>query len=797
MYVVKTWIWLAMVLGTGIANADVLLESDALLLTIDDVGRVAGLMDKANQVEYAAPGQESPLLKVYRDGAFHAPRAASWDEESKQITLRYADALVVVAAASRGTHITLEIVAAAPRDGIERVQWGPIATSIKSNVGEVIGVVRNDMFAIGLQGLNVKTLGGPADSKEGRDVSRGRAAMPTSWGSTLQAYSFDRSCPRQVDVWGGQFPNMPVPPIPGETVVGSRIALFGVAADSALERVGEIEIAEGLPHAVYQGIWSRKNKELGRSYMIAGFSEGTIDEMVAYAKRGNFLSLYHPGPFRSWGHYELSLRDFPNGEAGMKMCADKAKAAGLLLGVHTLTNFINTNDSFVTPVPDRRLAKAGSSVLIGDLGPNETTIEVASPEYFNNTKSNWLKTVMIGEELIRYGQVSESAPWELLDCRRGAFRTKASAHKQGTEVAKLMDHAYKVFLTNYAMQHEVAQRLAGLFNRTGITHFDFDGHEGCHSSGQGDFGLEMFAKVFYDNVDHFVHNGTSNSQPFYWHINTCCNWGEPWYGGFRSSMAQYRIRNQAMLERNFMPKMLGWFQLTADTTLADIEWLMARSAGYNSGFAISTSQGALQGNPLTNTLLDTIRDWEALRMSDAFSTAQRAPMRDTDREFHLTRTEGGFVLHPYLPSKVYQYKHYVRQPGEPACAEWEYTQPGIRQPLQFTLELKGLKGRIDNVAFEFDNYISFAVPFAVEVGQTLLCDGTATLRLYDAMGRQVKKHRMSAATPHLPTGPHDVIFSCDFEGDPAPVVNVQFKALGEGAPVQQGEKDTPIGLPSS
>ena len=76
-----------------------------------------------------------------------------------------------------------------------------------------------------------------------------------------------------------------------------------------------------------------------------------------------------------------------------------------------------------------------------------------------------------------------------------------------------MDHSYKVFLTSYEMQHEVAIRLAELFNRTGISHFDFDGHEGCWSSGQGDFGLEMFAKVFYDNVTHAVHNGTSNSQP--------------------------------------------------------------------------------------------------------------------------------------------------------------------------------------------------------------------------------------------------------------------------------------------
>ena len=94
-------------------------------------------------------------------------------------------------------------------------------------------------------------------------------------------------------------------------------ALFGVAADSALERVGEIELAEGLPHPVYQGTWSRRNRDLGRSYLIAGFSEETIDEMIDYAKRGNFLSLYHPSPFKTWGHYELSPRYFPKGEAGM------------------------------------------------------------------------------------------------------------------------------------------------------------------------------------------------------------------------------------------------------------------------------------------------------------------------------------------------------------------------------------------------------------------------------------------------------------------------------------------------
>ncbi|MCA9196251.1 MAG: hypothetical protein KDA87_01895 [Planctomycetales bacterium] len=771
-------------LGARIGLAQVQFETDSLTLQLDETGRVAHVVDRSNQTDYVAVGHETPLLMAYINGEVQSPQSATWHPDQQRLTLRLAGAEIEVATSNKTSHLTFEIVRAEPLEAIERVQWG-VATKIHDHVGEVIGVVRNERFAIGLLGLNVKTLGGPADHPEGRDVSRGRAAMSTDWGSSLQAYSMDRSRPRHVDVWGGQFPRMPVLPIPGETVVGSKIAVFGSPADSALDRVGEIEIAERLPHPVYQGMWSRKNKELGRSYLIAPFSEETVDEMIAYAKRANFLSLYHPSPFQSWGHYEPSDRFFPNGEAGLKACAEKAKQAGLLLGVHTLTNFINTNDPFVTPVPDKRLAQTGSSVLVGQVALDSTTIEVASPEYFNNTRSNWLKTVMIGDELIRYSHVSESEPWQLLDCRRGAFGTKAASHETGTTVAKLMDHPYKVFLANHEMQQEIARRLAELFNRTGINHLDFDGHEGCHASGQGDFGIETFAKVFYDNVQHFVHNGTSNSQPFYWHINTCCNWGEPWYGGFRSSMADYRINNQAMLERNFMPKMLGWFQLTADTTLADVEWLLARSAGYNSGFALSTSREALAANPHTPLLLDTIRTWEALRMNNAFTESQQAAMRDTSREFHLAPSEDhSLVLHPYRVSPTYEYAFYQRQPGEPTYAEWEYTQPGSAQELQFSLEVKGESGAVQDLSFEFDNYLSFAVPATVEAGQTLLCDGSDTLRIYDTKGRQVKKVSLPKSPPKIPNGPHDVTFTCDFIGDPPPTVHVQFKAMEAGQPVQ-------------
>jgi hypothetical protein len=675
--------------------------------------------------------------------------------------------------------VNFELVEVTPAGLIDRVQWGPIATSIGQTVGEVIGVVRNSDFAVGLQILNVKTLGGLSLNEEGRDPSRGQTARPMPWGSTLQAYSIDRSVPRHVSVWGTHFPNMPIPPIPGETCVGSRIAIFGCSADRTLDCIGRIELAEGLPHPVFNGVWSRRNPDLGRSYLIAEFSEDTVDEMLGYAQRGNFLSLYHGSPFASWGHYELHPRFFPNGNAGMRECVRKAKEKGILIGVHTLTNFINTNDPYVTPVPDARLAKTGTSVLTAGVDAEQTTIEVASPEYFAN-EMNWLRTVMIGQELIRYGQVSDQAPWRLTDCQRGAFGTQASAHAQGVEIAKLMDHPYKVFFPNYDMQHEIAARLARLFNETGIGHFDFDGHEGAWASGQGDFGLEVFAKTFYDHLDHFVHNGTSNSQPFYWHINTCCNWGEPWYGGFRSSMADYRINNQAMLERNFMPKMLGWFLLTPTTTLADIEWLMARSAGYHSGFAMATSLNSLQSNPGTGDYLDAIRHWEALRMTDSFTDLQRERMRNTDNEFHLrVVSDAEFMLHQYVTSEMFEFKDSQRQPGEPTGQTWHYESTGEKQPLQFQLLLQG-EGSMANLKLEIDDYILFEIPAQIQGGHMLICDGTKRLRVYDEKGRQDRVIELSAAPPMISSGGHDLHIDCEFTGDPAPVAKIQVKSLDAG-----------------
>ena len=510
--------------------------------------------------------------------------------------------------------------------------------------------------------------------------------------------------------------------------------------------------------------------------------------MLGYVKQANLMSLYHENAFKSWGHFEPNPKFFPGGMAGLKACADKAKASGIRLGAHTLSNFIQTHDPYITPEPDVRLAKTGESTLTEAVDATTQTISVASPEYFTNRLGNELQTVVIGKELVRYRSVSTNAPWKLLDCQRGAYGTTASEHPRGSAAGKLMDHAYKVFFPNFELQREIARNLARVFNASGLSHMDFDGHEGCLAPGEGTYGNEVFAKEFYDHLDHTVINGTSPPlSHFYWHINSYCNWGEPWYGGFRDSMQEYRINNQAFCERNFIPKMLGWYLLRTSTCLSDMEWMLTRSAGFDSGFALATSLDALRKNPERAPILDALREWEKARRAGVFTPEQREALRNPKREFHLqTVSGGGWDLFPFHDSADFHHELVTRQPGEPTSVQWDVTNPDARQTVQIKLRVAGGGGSIRNPILEINRSATLQIPTEIQAGQSLLIESDAIVRLYDAKGSPVQSFPLKTALPMVQAGTNQISFDCEFQGDTPPKVSVTFKTRGN--PTRVGKR---------
>ena len=764
------------------AQGQVILSAGALRVGLSRQGAVTELGNTVTGVDYLAPERPAPLLTLVSDGRRYSPTSLSVSRarSGTLLTLEYGTAgvRIVIRAREQSTHLALDIVSGSPERKIDAVIWGPYPTIIGKTVGEVIGVVRDGRIAVGLQVLNMKTLGGDYPNSEGSTWERGIAATTHPWGSSLQAYSINRGRDRRVDAWGGNHKNMPVTAIPGETVVGSGIALFTCAELETLDRLERIEIAEGLPHPTIDGVWFKKSALFGKSYLISSFSEDEVDEMIGYTKRAGLVSLYHEGPFKSWGHFGLADSLFPNGRRGMKLAVDKARAAGLHFGVHTLTNFLNTNDPYVTPVPDDRLSMTGSSTLVRGIDASQQDIEVGSPEYFNEQKENHLHTVKIGTELIQYRSVTATKPYLLLDCRRGAFGTMASAHPAGAVVGKLFDHSYKVFFPNFEMQREVARNLADFLNETGVDHIDFDGHEGGLASGQGDYALAVFAKDVLDRVKHPLINGTSISKTFYWHIGSYYNWGEPWVGGFKESMQQYRIDNQGLFDRNYMPHMLGWYLLTETTTLAEMEWMLARAAGYHAGFAMVARPKALRTNALTPVLLDAIREWESARNGKAFDSGQQARLKNPKNEFHLDSTGPGiWNLSQYAVSPVFVREKIERQPGEPTHTTWEVEQTWPAQRLQFRISPIGKTGLARNLKLQIDRYTEIVLPVDLSPGDTLVCDGSAAIQVTDRFGKVKLSYQLAAPPPVVAAGAHTITMDSEFGGDEAPRVEVQFKGL--------------------
>jgi hypothetical protein len=743
-------------------------STEEFSITVSSTGHLTAISDPLTGINYLPEGQSAPVLQIRSGDNWEGPARIAFNDSSGTLRVEFPSKSISAGIKiCRGkSYLAFELSDIQPEGTVNAICWGPFPTIIGKTIGEVIGVVNDGEYAIGIQALNVKTLGGELKNAEGSEDTRGSAAVKQPYGSSLQAYSLDRSRPRILDVWCESFPHfprMPVEPIPNETPVGSKIGLFGCPVNKVLQHISEIELAENLPHPMINGTWVKESAETGRAYLISDFTENNIDTMLAYTRRAGLISLYHEGPFQSWGHYILDPVSFPQRNASMKRCVEKADKLGLRIGVHTLTTFINTNDPYVTPVPDKRLALTGSSSLRGDIEAMTKDIPVGTNEYFNNTKANTLHAVKIGDEIIRYRDVTSVPPFILTDCQRGAFGTVPSSHLKGEPVGMLMDYPYEVFFPNFDLQQEIAGNLARFFNETGVSQLDFDGHEGCYSSGQGDFGMQAFADKVYRETSHTLVNGTSRSSHYYWHICHYWNWGEPWYGGFRESQGDYRLDNQPLLERNYMPNMLGWFLLSSTTLPEDIEWMMARAAGYNAGFALVARSKSLRENPSTGQLLDLIRIWQEASRNRIFSEDQIERLKDPKYDFHLEKDAKGWRLYPFT-KYTFQHNKKELQPGQTGFSEWVFENKDDSQSFLFTLTIMGKQGSITDIWMELDGYNKIEIPGEFKAGNSVVCNGSK-LTLYNEKGAFEKDIVISKEIPLLTAGIHKIKFGCTFSAD--------------------------------
>jgi hypothetical protein len=110
---------------------------------------VTAFSRKSDGQEFLAPGQPAPVLSLRSSGTLHAPDSAAWDAADRRLTLRYGNAglTATVRALAKPTHLTLELTGVTPAGAADLALWGPYPTRIRKTVGEVVGVVRDDLRA--------------------------------------------------------------------------------------------------------------------------------------------------------------------------------------------------------------------------------------------------------------------------------------------------------------------------------------------------------------------------------------------------------------------------------------------------------------------------------------------------------------------------------------------------------------------------------------------------------------------------------------------------------------------------
>ena len=692
--------------------------------------------------------------------------------------------------------ITLE-VANIP-EKYEVLLFGPLAVNINEMVGDVVGVAQGNGVAFGIQALNIKTNAGiPEEYGQlvtqtygytGKAAELSVASIPDyklaaadiSDGTVFHFSARRRNKQEYRQVQG--LNNSLVLPVEGADglIKGAKIAFFGSKNTEALARIGEIELEQGLPHPLFDGEWGKTARAAMKSYLISDFSENNFDMILDKAKIAGFKYVYHSGPFLDWGHFNWDPKFTKSGDEGVRKMVDKAKAEGIAVGVHTLSNFMTTNDAYVTPVPTEHLLKQGVLSLTADLDKDQTEITIKKSSLFDRPMT--LNAMQIDQELITYGNTEDKGETLLLkNCKRGAYGTTATAHSQKTPLYKLWDDPYKTLFPDLVLQDKFSDRLAEIMNKTGLCQISFDGLEGCSYTGQDEYANNRFVYRWYNQLNHNVLNDASRLSHNLWHIHTRMNWGEPWGEAMRTGQVENRIKNQAFFKRNLFPRMLGWFLIRlADrnfecSSLEDLEWALSESAGFDAGYAMTINSNTLRRHGQIDKLLETIKNWDKLREAEAFTEEQKTLLRDPLTEWHLEKvSEENYNLYPLHISKHYRCNLAEMQPGQPGGADWSWESP-YESMYAIRLKVDG-DGTIKDPSFTTPKGV---IKFPCEIS-----DRQYLLYTFDGKAVVTDKNYnvISEVQPQgkalLPAGSSAVAFSCEQTSEDAPEVIIRYITKG-------------------
>lgn len=551
--------WLLAVTGSGAAfGQKKSFNTQFSTVTIDAKGYLVSIRDKRSGKEYSPKNKPSALLTLVDDKRSILPLSAEFTKEN--ILLRYpGGAVATIKVQLRPQYLRLQLLSLENAPGTDNIVWGPYNTTISKKIGEIISVVRDDHFAVGMLGLDDNTTSGPPTDgdfgvtyyyihspdpalyplpshlKEGQKFKIGGdgrndvafysqpeeyfrmnygngAVLEPGFGSSICMHSRNRRKEQMI-----RFPVLPdnldggynsaryqlvLPADAG--FEGSAIALYACPDSLGLATIERIVLDEGLPHPEVNGKWIKDPAAFRPD--VAWY--GPHDSLAAYMRRLGVKNVqdegwgeYYPNFENKWGHNRIG---FTGGRsATLPEYGAQLKAAGIRYGLHTLCEFLQPgNNSHVAPVPSDSLAIMQRTRISKTLSSADTVITLEDTCYLNEFggwEGNHTNVLKIGKELIEYESITTTYPYTLKNIRRGLYGTARGTYPAGTEIVKLQPNCYRGFAPDLDLQDSYAGFYGRWLTEGGMDYIDFDGLESCMYQGHGQYSFKRFFRRLFDS----------------------------------------------------------------------------------------------------------------------------------------------------------------------------------------------------------------------------------------------------------------------------------------------------------
>ncbi len=629
------------------AGQELTVENDFVRLLLAANGSTRSLLEKSDAHEWQAT-QARPFASVKKAGKYY--RAASLTRDGELWRVDFGPAQVQAAfRVTAAAHYTVFELARVQGDGVEEVRFGEMQVTCTQNAGGWLGAYWDERFAVALVGLsdrvNVQLLGNGALA----------ASVYPEFG-----------------------------------MEGQRAVLVAAPKSQFLNVVQEIERDFGLPSPKLGGQWAKTSRDIRAGYLFTDLTESNADETIRFAKLGGFayIMTYNSTWSTSLGSYPINTSNFPQGEASLKATVDKCHGAGLKVGLHCLTSFVDKSDPLVRPRPDPRLLKDDQATLAADIDEKAAEITATGSlasfptegAFYGDTKAGF--DIQIDDELIQYRAIGGQDSRAFLRCTRGFAGTRAASHKAGAKIHHLVER-YGCYLADLrtTLKGEVSDRVAGVINRCGFDMVYFDGGECNMANGPFWYWVSQQQDDVCRRVTRELLVQGSGGTAWTWHWwarGTCDDFAAI---APKQYLDYHKIADSwTYYQQSFLPADLGWWGFLADepdhpATMPDeVEYYAIRMLALDTPVSLETNLAALKRNGRTEEMLKLLGGYEQLRLGGTVPKTVRDKLRTG--EWHLTRDGSKLSLSPVR----YDVQR-VAMPGELTV-----TNAFGAQPLKFRLQ---------------------------------------------------------------------------------------------------------------